>query len=263
MAGELVLSINAVTKRFGGVTATDNVSFDVPAGARMGLIGPNGAGKTSLFNLISGVYPVDAGVISLEGKPIQNMPPRRRVSAGLARSFQNIRLMPHLSVVENVMLGQHVRVRGVRATLAPLAWRRGNEWRRLAEQSLRNAGIDVDPDAEVSTLSYGIRKRIEVVRALMNQPRLLMLDEPAAGLNTNETAELSAFLKSVAQGGVTLLVVEHDMSFIHDLCEQTVVLNFGRLIYQGPTAGVHDDDEVRAAYLGRRRVNATGAPTAA
>lgn len=262
MADNATLSLNAVTKRFGGVTATDNVSFDVPAGARMALIGPNGAGKTSLFNLISGVYPVDAGSILLEGRPIQDMPPRRRVTAGLARSFQNIRLMPHLSVVENVMLGQHVRVKGARAALAPLAWQRANKWRRLAENSLRDAGIDVDPDADVSTLSYGIRKRIEVVRALMSQPRLLMLDEPAAGLNMRETAELSVFLKSVARDGVTLLVVEHDMSFIHDLCEQTIVLNFGRLIYQGPTTGVHDDEEVRAAYLGRRRVSAAGASTA-
>jgi branched-chain amino acid transport system ATP-binding protein len=263
MADNPVLSINAVTKHFGGVTATDDVSFDVPAGSRMALIGPNGAGKTSLFNLISGVYPVDTGVILLEGTPIQNMPPRRRVSAGLARSFQNIRLMPHLSVVENVMLGQHVRVSGVKAALAPLAWQRRNHWRRLAENSLHEAGIDVDPDANVSTLSYGIRKRIEVVRALMSSPRVLMLDEPAAGLNTRETAELSSFLKSVARGGVTLLVVEHDMSFIHDLCERTVVLNFGRLIYEGPTAGVHDNEEVRAAYLGSRRVNTRGAPTAA
>jgi branched-chain amino acid transport system ATP-binding protein len=263
MADNTALSIKAVTKRFGGVTATDNVSFDVPAGSRMALIGPNGAGKTSLFNLISGVYPVDSGVILLEGKPIQDMPPRRRVSAGLARSFQNIRLMPHLSVVENVMLGQHVRVKGASAAFAPLAWRRGNKWRRLAESSLRDAGIDVDPDADVSTLSYGIRKRIEVVRALMSGPRLLMLDEPAAGLNTRETAELSVFLKSVARDGVTLLVVEHDMSFIHDLCERTVVLNFGRLIYQGPTGGVHDDEEVRAAYLGRRRINTEGASPAA
>jgi branched-chain amino acid transport system ATP-binding protein len=261
MADNAALSISAVTKRFGGVTATDNVSFDVPPGSRMALIGPNGAGKTSLFNLISGVYPVDAGAILLDGTPIQNMPPRQRVSAGLARSFQNIRLMPHLSVVENVMLGQHVRAKGASAALSPLAWQRRNHWRRLAESSLRGAGIDVDPDADVSTLSYGIRKRIEVVRALMSQPRLLMLDEPAAGLNTRETAELSSFLKSVGRDGVTLLVVEHDMSFIHDLCEQTVVLNFGRLIYQGPTARVHDDEEVRAAYLGRRRISAGGAPS--
>jgi branched-chain amino acid transport system ATP-binding protein len=263
MADNAVLSVNAVTKRFGGVTATDNVSFDVPAAARMALIGPNGAGKTSLFNLISGMYPVDSGVILLDGMPIQDMPARRRVRAGLARSFQNIRLMPHLSVIENVMLGQHVRVKSAEAAMTPLAWQRRNRWRRLAEASLRDAGIDVDPDADVSTLPYGIRKRIEVVRALMSNPRLLMLDEPAAGLNTRETAELSLFLKSISREGMTLLVVEHDMSFIQDLCEQTVVLNFGRVIYQGPTASVHDNEEVRAAYLGRRRVSIGGPPTAA
>jgi branched-chain amino acid transport system ATP-binding protein len=182
------------------------------------------------------------------------MPPRRRVRAGLARSFQNIRLMPHLSVVENVMLGQHVLVKGFAPMLSPLTWQRTNHWRDLAEASLRDAGIDVDPDSEVSILSYGIRKRIEVVRALMSQPRLLMLDEPAAGLNPRETAELSAFLKSIAQKGLTLLIVEHDMSFVHDLCERTVVLNFGRMIYEGPTRTVQDNEEVRAAYLGRRRI---------
>jgi branched-chain amino acid transport system ATP-binding protein len=260
---EPALALNGVTKRFGGLTVADNVSFEVPAGARMALIGPNGAGKTSLFNLISGVYPADSGSIILDGAPLQNMPPRLRVRAGLARSFQNIRLMPHLSVIENVMLGQHVLVRGMASLFAPLAWQRRSQWRQLAEASLRDAGIDVDPDSDVSTLSYGLRKRIEVVRALMSRPRLLMLDEPAAGLNPRETAELSAFLKSTAREGLTLLVVEHDMSFVHDLCERTVVLNFGRLIYEGSTRGVQDDDAVRAAYLGSRRVATTGADPAA
>ncbi len=254
MADKAVLVLKGVTKRFGGLTVADALSFAVPAGARMALIGPNGAGKTTLFNLISGVYPLNSGTIMLDGTPIENMPPRRRVRAGLARSFQNIRLMPHLSVVENVMLGQHVLVKGFASMLSPLTWQRTNHWRDLAEASLRDAGIDVDPDSEVSILSYGIRKRIEVVRALMSQPRLLMLDEPAAGLNPRETAELSAFLKSIAQKGLTLLIVEHDMSFVHDLCERTVVLNFGRMIYEGPTRTVQDNEEVRAAYLGRRRI---------
>ena len=124
----------------------------------------------------------------------------------------------------------------------------------MAEERLRQAGIDVDPDSAVSGLPYGVRKKIEVVRALMSGPRLLMLDEPAAGLNPRETAELSAFLKGIAADGLTLLVVEHDMSFVHDLCEQTVVLNFGRLIYDGPTRGVQEDEAVREAYLGTRRV---------
>ena len=254
MAAEPALALRGVTKRFGGLTVCDDVGFEVPSGARMALIGPNGAGKTTLFNLVSGVYSPDSGRIELYGQPIHDLPPRRRVRAGLSRSFQNIRLMPHLSVVENIMLGQHTLANGIGSLLSPLAWQRNSKWRKHAEDSMLRAGIHVDPDAAVSGLPYGLRKRIEVVRALMSRPRLLMLDEPAAGLNPRETAELSSFLKSVAWDGLTLLVVEHDMSFVHDLCDRTVVLNFGRLIYDGPTQGVQDDRQVREAYLGSRRV---------
>jgi branched-chain amino acid transport system ATP-binding protein len=165
--------------------------------------------------------------------------------------------MPHLTVVENIMLGQHPVASGLGSLLAPLAWQRDSHWRRQAIQSMRDAGIDVDPDASVSGLPYGVRKKIEVVRALMSRPRLLMLDEPAAGLNSRETAELSSFLKAIAWDDLTLLVVEHDMSFVNDLCDRTVVLNFGRLIYDGPTEGVHEDPQVREAYLGKRRTATT------
>jgi len=261
MDADPALVVSGVMKRFGGLTVADDISFAVPAGTRMALIGPNGAGKSTLFNLISGVYPLDGGTLLLAGRRIESLPQRLRVRAGLARSFQNIRLMPHLSVVENIMLGQHTIASGLGAQMLPLSWQRG--WRQLAEQSLHDAGIDVDPDAEVSGLPYGVRKKIEVVRALMSRPRLLMLDEPAAGLNARETAELSTFLKSVSRDGLTLLVVEHDMAFVHDLCERTLVLNFGRLIYQGPTDAVQDDELVRAAYLGSRRVAATGGRPAA
>jgi len=249
MATSPALALKGVCKAFGGLTVADDISFDIPSGARTALIGPNGAGKTTLFNLISGVYQVDAGSIRLDGAPIQELPPRRRVRAGLARSFQNIRLMPHLSVIENVMLGQHMQADDLGSLLSPLAWQRNSRRRRLAEESLRNAGIDVDPDTDVSTLSYGTRKKIEVVRALMSRPRLLMLDEPAAGLNPRETAELSRFLKSNAWEGLTMLVGEHDMSFVHDLCEQTIVLNFGRLIYAGATREVQDDAQPSLYYL--------------
>jgi branched-chain amino acid transport system ATP-binding protein len=257
------LELDGVVKRFGGLAVSDDIRFQVPSGARTALIGPNGAGKTTLFNLISGVHKVDGGRILLDGHPIQDLPPRLRVRMGLARSFQNIRLMPHLSVVENIMLGQHTLTPGLGSLLAPLAWQRNSKWRRQAEASMRSAGIDVDPDASVNGLPYGVRKKIEVVRALMSRPRLLMLDEPAAGLNTRETVELSAFLKSMAWDGLTILVVEHDMSFVHDLCERTVVLNFGRMIYDGPTQDVQGSPEVRAAYLGNRRVAAKGAGCAA
>jgi branched-chain amino acid transport system ATP-binding protein len=263
MAAVPALELIGVGKRFGGLTVSDNIGFRVPVGARTALIGPNGAGKTTLFNLISGVYPIDGGTILLDGRPIESLPPRARVSAGLSRSFQNIRLMPHLSVIENVMLGQHTLANGIGAMLSPLAWRRRSVWRQRAEQSLRDAGINIDPDADVGGLPYGVRKKIEVVRALMSRPRLLMLDEPAAGLNPRETAELSAFLKSVAWEGLTMLVVEHDMSFVHELCEHTIVLNFGRMIYDGPTRAVQEDEAVRAAYLGTRRVATKGAGSAA
>ena len=252
MDAEPALVLAGVTKRFGGLAVCDDIGFAVPAGARLALIGPNGAGKTTLFNLVSGVYGIDRGSIMLRGQEIHDLPPRKRVRAGLARTFQNIRLMPHLSVIENVMLGQHTP--DLRSLLTPLAWQRNGAARRQAEESMRSAGIDVDPDAAVSGLPYGLRKRIEVVRALMSRPRVLMLDEPAAGLNPRETAELSDFLKSVARDGLTLLVVEHDMSFVHDLCDRTVVLNFGRLIYDGPTQGVQENAQVREAYLGSRRV---------
>jgi branched-chain amino acid transport system ATP-binding protein len=261
MTAASALTLKGVTKHFGGITVVDSVSFDIPVGGRTALIGPNGAGKTTLFNLISGVFPIDSGSILLSGEPSEKVRPRERVRRGLARSFQNIRLMPHLSIIENVMLGQHVQVAGLASQLSPISWQQRNRWREQALSSLRDAGVDVDPDADVSTLSYGLRKRIEVVRALMSGPRLLLLDEPVAGLNPRETKDLTAFLKSIARNVPTMLVVEHDMSFVRDLCERTIVLNFGRLIYDGSTHGVADNEDVRAAYLGRRRT--TGDSSAA
>ena len=263
MQAEPLLRIEGVAKRFGGLSVIEDVSFDLEAGSRTALIGPNGAGKTTMFNLISGVYPLDAGAIALAGQRIDALPSRLRVAAGMSRSFQNIRLMPHLSVVENVMLGQHAQASSLADLAAPIGWMPRNNWQRMAEERLVEAGIDVDPDGDVTGLPYGTRKKIEVVRALMSNPRILMLDEPAAGLNPQETAELSSFLKSIASNGLTLLVVEHDMAFVHDLCTRTVVLNFGRLIYDGPTSGVQQDAAVREAYLGTRRVGTEGAGHAA
>jgi branched-chain amino acid transport system ATP-binding protein len=228
----------------------DDVGFEVPRGGRLGLIGPNGAGKTTVFNLISGVYPLDAGEIVLDGKPISLLAPRARVRAGLARSFQNIRLMPHLSAVENVMLGQHARASGLGALLTPIGWMPRGRWRREAEELLAAAGLDIDPSNVVANLPYGIRKKIEVVRALASRPKLLLLDEPAAGLNPGETAELARFLRRIAQEGTTLLVVEHDMGFVNEVCDGVVVLNFGRTIFAGTMADARNDPLVREAYLG-------------
>jgi branched-chain amino acid transport system ATP-binding protein len=245
------------------VSVVEDVSFTVPRGGRTALIGPNGAGKTTTFNLISGVFPLDQGTIHLDGRRIDQLPARKRIGVGLSRSFQNIRLMPHLSVIENVMLGQHSQIGSLGGLMTPIGWIRNHPARRVAMERLMEAGVDVDPDGAVTGLPYGTRKRIEVVRALMSNPRLLILDEPAAGLNPRETSELSAFLKTATADGLTLLVVEHDMAFVHGLCDHTVVLNFGRLIYDGPTQGVQADPAVREAYLGTRSVPAAGGGRAA
>jgi branched-chain amino acid transport system ATP-binding protein len=253
---DALLKLEGVTKSFGGLRVVEDVTFALPAGGRLGLIGPNGAGKTTVFNLISGVYPLDAGAILLDGAPIQALAPRARVRAGLARSFQNIRLMPHLSAVENVMLGQHARAAGLGALLTPIGWLPRGRWRREAEALLARAGLDIAPDAVVANLPYGIRKKIEVVRALASDPKLLLLDEPAAGLNPAETAELARFLRGIAAQGTTLLVVEHDMAFVNEVCDRVVVLNFGRRIFEGSMAAARADATVREAYLGTEAADA-------
>lgn len=237
------LSLTDVTKSFGGLMVIDHLSFTVKRGSRTALIGPNGAGKTTVFNLVSGVYPIDNGEISLDGEDVSTVSPARRIGHGISRSFQNIRLMPHLSTIENVMLGEHWR----RPVFSLARGRRAAEAAKLA---LTDAGLQTYPGQVVANLPYGIQKRIEVVRALLAEPRILMLDEPAAGLNSAESDELRALLERVSARGVTLLVVEHDMQFVRRLCDHVVVLNFGQLIFEGTPEEVHRDPAVLEAYLG-------------
>lgn len=240
---DAILSIQGLSKSFGGLKVIDDVSFDVRRGSRTALIGPNGAGKTTVFNLISGAYTIDSGRVSLQGEEITHLPARLRIGRGLARSFQNVRLMPHLSTVENVMLGEHWRS-------SPLSLARGRRAGERAANALADAGLETYPGQVVATLPYGVQKRIEVVRALAAEPKLLLLDEPAAGLNTVETAALRALLERASASGITLLVVEHDMNFVKQLCDHVVVLNFGRKIFEGTPEEVHRDPGVREAYLG-------------
>ncbi|MGE6740616.1 ABC transporter ATP-binding protein [Allorhizobium pseudoryzae] len=253
---DIILRLSSVSKKFGGLTVTSDVSFDVLRGARMALIGPNGAGKTTIFNLISGFYRPDAGKIEVDGQSILDYPSRKRIGLGIARSFQNIRLMPHLSVVENVMLGQQAHAGSLIDMLKPLSFFGRSHWRTEAEDLLEKMGLETYPGEVVATLPYGVRKKIEVVRALAAKPKILLLDEPAAGLNGSETKSLTEFLKGISRSGVTLLVVEHDMGLVRELCDTAVVLNFGKKIYEGPTAQVQDDPLVLEAYLGPNHAKA-------
>ncbi len=245
-----VLTLSSVTKSFGGLAVIDDVSFAIGKGSRSALIGPNGAGKTTIFNLLSGIYEVNSGRMFLDGADITHVPARDRINFGMSRSFQNIRLMPHLSTVENVMLGQHHLATSFKDIFYPLALRPKNKWAEQARASLSEAGLDTYAGQVVSELPYGVQKRIEVVRALMSDPKLLLLDEPAAGLNAAEANELQALLEKVSSSGTTLLVVEHDMNFVRNLCQNVVVLNFGRKIFEGTPEEVGKDPQVLEAYLG-------------
>ena len=195
-----ILRLESVSKHFGGLRVIEDLSFAVRRGTRTALIGPNGAGKTTVFNLITGVYPVDAGRILLDGADITDIPSRRRIRHGIARSFQNIRLMPHLSTLENVMVGQHCRNKGIGGVLQPVNLVPRNRWREEARAALAEAGLGDYERATVGSLPYGVQKRIELVRALMARPRLLLLDEPAAGLNPAETEALQVQLETHLRG---------------------------------------------------------------
>jgi branched-chain amino acid transport system ATP-binding protein len=251
MTTDAILELDAVSKRFGGLSVVDDLSFSVGRGSVTGLIGPNGAGKTTVFNLITGTHPIDSGQILLDGEDIAAVPARDRIRHGIARNFQNIRLMPHLTALENVLLGQHCRNRGLLGVLQPLSLLPRNRWRDEARAALSDAGLAGCERATAANLPYGIQKRIELIRALMAAPRVLLLDEPAAGLNPTETDLLQDQLETLrAHRNITLIIVEHDMQFIGALCEHVVVLNFGHKIAEGTPDQVRNDALVREAYLG-------------
>jgi ABC-type branched-subunit amino acid transport system ATPase component len=246
-----ILRFEGVSKRFGGMTAIDDLSFAVRRGSRTALIGPNGAGKTTVFNIVSGAVPIDTGRVFVDGKDISRLPSRRRIGHGVARSFQNVRLMPHLSTIENVIVGQHCRNGGLFGVLQPVNLVPRNRWREAARAALAAAGLEQYAGATVKNLPYGVQKRVEVVRAIMAKPQLLLLDEPAAGLNSAETAALRDLLERICAGGaVTLLVVEHDMHFVGALCDEVVVLDFGRKIAGGTPAEIRLNPLVQHIYLG-------------
>ncbi|MEW6641785.1 MAG: ABC transporter ATP-binding protein [Pseudomonadota bacterium] len=245
-----ILALDHISKAFGGLQVIRDLSFSVRRGEATALIGPNGAGKTTVFNIISGVYAPTSGRILLDDQDITAVPSRQRIGHGIARSFQNVRLMSHLTVCENLIVGQHVRAGGLLNLLTPFRLWPNHRWRRQAIAALDEAGLAVHADSTVSELPYGVRKRIDLVRATLAGASLLMLDEPAAGLNPTETEALRGHLELLKQRGVTLLVVEHDMHFIGNVCDHVVVLNFGEKIAEGTLSAVQADAQVRAAYLG-------------
>lgn len=244
------LEIRNLSKSFGGLQIISDLNFEAKSRQATALIGPNGAGKTTVFNLICGVFQPSAGQIFLSGSDITDVPSYRRTRYGLARSFQNVRLMSHLTVIENLMVGQHVRAAGLLDFMAPIRLTRTNRWRREAREALANCGLDRYAEEAISSLPYGVRKRIDLIRATQSNPSVLLLDEPAAGLNPTERNALQADLEALKDRGVTLVVVEHDMHFIGQICDNVVVLNFGKKIAEGTLIEIQNDANVRTAYLG-------------
>ncbi|MEI4769139.1 ABC transporter ATP-binding protein [Psychrobacillus sp. FJAT-51614] len=249
----MVLELKKISKNFGGISALTDVSFTINEGEIFGLIGPNGAGKTTMFNVITNMFPLTSGEISFLGENISGIKPHKITDKGICRTYQNIRLFSQMTVLENVLVGGHSRSKsGVFSSVFRTKFQRKEESVMLenAKELLELVGLSGFEDVVAENLAYGQQRRLEIARALSSSPKLLLLDEPAAGMNETETDDLFTLIKKVQKRGITVLLIEHDMPFVMKLCDRITVLNFGKKLAEGTPDEIQNNQEVIEAYLG-------------